>query len=163
MAITLRILATGLGQQYPRRLRAISTQKCGRKRSYQSLPFAGCGQPGSAQARPNELPRITGGFQLGYVCASIAKGGSSIWQLAAALLLLLPLAASAQAPTITAVSPAANAASAARTSPVQVRFDQALTAFRWTFRMGGQPHLSKPVTTPTGGKKSHFITLANRP
>ena len=46
---------------------------------------------------------------------------------------------------------------------IHLYFDQALTAFRWTFRMGGQPHLSKPVTTPTGGKKSHFITLANRP
>ncbi|MBO2012471.1 Ig-like domain-containing protein [Hymenobacter negativus] len=44
------------------------------------------------------------------------------------LLALLPWMAWAQAPTITAVSPVANARSAAPTSPVQVDFGQPLTA-----------------------------------
>ncbi|WP_226163070.1 LamG-like jellyroll fold domain-containing protein [Hymenobacter terricola] len=44
------------------------------------------------------------------------------------LLALLPWAAGAQAPTITAVTPPATARAAARTSPVAVTFDQALTS-----------------------------------
>lgn len=42
-------------------------------------------------------------------------------------------------------------------------FDYATEAFRWTFRFGGQPHLSTPVTPANGsGTKSHFVMLAER-
>ena len=42
-------------------------------------------------------------------------------------------------------------------------FDFAIEAFRWTFRFGGQPHLSKPVEPAHGSaSKSHFLTLAER-
>lgn len=42
-------------------------------------------------------------------------------------------------------------------------FDYAIHAFRWTFRFGGQPHLSKPVAPAHGNAtKSHFVALAER-
>ena len=42
-------------------------------------------------------------------------------------------------------------------------FDYAIEAFRWTFRFGGQPHLSKPVDPANGAAtKSHFVALAER-
>lgn len=42
-------------------------------------------------------------------------------------------------------------------------FDYGMTAFRWTFRLGGQPFLSAPVTPPNStATKSHFVTLAAR-
>ncbi len=42
-------------------------------------------------------------------------------------------------------------------------FDYAIEAFRWTFRFGGQPHLSAPVSPANGSAtKSHFVTLAER-
>ena len=42
-------------------------------------------------------------------------------------------------------------------------FDYATEAFRWTFRFGGQPHLSAPVSPANGAAtKSHFITLDER-
>lgn len=42
-------------------------------------------------------------------------------------------------------------------------FDYAIEAFRWTFRFGGQPHLSKPVAPAHGAAtKSHFVALADR-
>lgn len=42
-------------------------------------------------------------------------------------------------------------------------FDYDTQAFRWTFRMGGQGHLSAAVTPNKGSAtKSHFITLAAR-
>lgn len=42
-------------------------------------------------------------------------------------------------------------------------FDFNMRAFRWTFRMGGQPHLQAPVSPFKGSNtKSHFITLATR-
>lgn len=42
-------------------------------------------------------------------------------------------------------------------------FDYAIEAFRWTFRFGGQPHLSAPVAPAHGtDTKSHFVTLAER-
>lgn len=42
-------------------------------------------------------------------------------------------------------------------------FDHAIEAFRWTFRFGGQPHLSKPVAPANGvNTKSHFVALAER-
>lgn len=44
-------------------------------------------------------------------------------------------------------------------------FDYDVEAFRWTFRLGGQPYLSAPVNPAKGGSsntKSHFITLAER-
>lgn len=42
-------------------------------------------------------------------------------------------------------------------------FDYAIEAFRWTFRFGGQPHLSAPVSPANGSAtKSHFVALAER-
>ena len=42
-------------------------------------------------------------------------------------------------------------------------FDSATSAFRWTFRYGGQPHLSNPVSPANGADtKSHFVFLAER-
>lgn len=42
-------------------------------------------------------------------------------------------------------------------------FDYGLQAFRWTFRLGGQPHLSAPVAPANGAAtKSHFVALAER-
>lgn len=58
---------------------------------------------------------------------------------------------------------------ARRTSGVQfaqsmhLYFDYAINAFRWTFRIGGQPHLSAAVTPANGtNSKSHFVALAER-
>lgn len=50
-------------------------------------------------------------------------------------------------------------------SSIHLYFDQNLTAFRWTFRLAGQPYLSAPVSPPTGRgtfTKSHFVALATR-
>lgn len=42
-------------------------------------------------------------------------------------------------------------------------FDQGLTCFRWTFRIGGQPWLSAPIARKNGTNTlSHFVTLAAR-
>ena len=42
-------------------------------------------------------------------------------------------------------------------------FDQSMTAFRWTFRFGGQPWLSAPISRKSGSNTlSHFVTLATR-
>jgi HK97 family phage major capsid protein len=47
---------------------------------------------------------------------------------------------------------------------IHLYFDYNLTAFRWTFRLGGQPYLSAPVSPAKGSNtKSHFVTLAARP
>jgi HK97 family phage major capsid protein len=58
---------------------------------------------------------------------------------------------------------------ARRTSGVQfassmhLYFDYNIQAFRWTFRFGGQPHLSAPVMPANGANtKSHFVTLDER-
>lgn len=49
-------------------------------------------------------------------------------------------------------------------SSIHLYFDYNLTAFRWTFRLGGEPFLSAPVTPGKGASnKSHFVTLAARP
>ena len=46
---------------------------------------------------------------------------------------------------------------------IHLYFDYALQAFRWTFRYGGQPHLTAPVSPANGGAtKSHFVALAER-
>lgn len=46
---------------------------------------------------------------------------------------------------------------------IHLYFDYNIRAFRWVFRIGGQPFLSKPVPPANGGStKSHFITLAER-
>ncbi len=46
---------------------------------------------------------------------------------------------------------------------IHLYFDQNLTAFRWTFRLTGQPMLSKPVQPANGNTtKSHFVALATR-
>lgn len=46
---------------------------------------------------------------------------------------------------------------------IHLYFDYATQAFRWLFRYGGQPHLSKPVSPANGSAtKSHFIALAER-
>lgn len=48
-------------------------------------------------------------------------------------------------------------------SSMHLFFDYDIEAFRWTFRLGGQPFLSKPVAQAKGGGTlSHFITLATR-
>ncbi len=48
-------------------------------------------------------------------------------------------------------------------SSIHLYFDQNLTAFRWTFRLTGQPMLSKPIVPPnTNTTKSHFVALATR-
>jgi hypothetical protein len=42
-------------------------------------------------------------------------------------------------------------------------FDQGVTAFRWTLRVGGQPWLSTPITRKNGSNTlSHFVTLQAR-
>lgn len=42
-------------------------------------------------------------------------------------------------------------------------FDQAVTAFRWTLRVGGQPWLSAPIARKNGSNTlSHFVTLGAR-
>lgn len=42
-------------------------------------------------------------------------------------------------------------------------FDYNMEALRWTFRFGGQPHLSAPVSPANGtDTKSHFVALAER-
>ncbi|WP_236697343.1 phage major capsid protein [Sphingomonas sp. Leaf357] len=46
---------------------------------------------------------------------------------------------------------------------IHLYFDYNIRAFRWVFRVGGQPILSKPVTPANGGSvKSYFVTLAER-
>jgi len=46
---------------------------------------------------------------------------------------------------------------------IHLYFDRGLQAFRWAFRLGGQPHLSAPVSPAKGGTtRSHFVTLATR-
>lgn len=46
---------------------------------------------------------------------------------------------------------------------IHLYFDYNLRAFRWTFRMGGQPYLSKPVSPARGSAtKSHFVVLEDR-
>jgi HK97 family phage major capsid protein len=48
-------------------------------------------------------------------------------------------------------------------SSIHLYFDYDLSAFRWTFRFGGQPYLSAPVTPKNGNsEKSHFVTLNER-
>jgi len=48
-------------------------------------------------------------------------------------------------------------------SSIHLYFDYGEQAFRWTIRLGGQPHLSKPVSPKKGtATKSHFVTLAER-
>ena len=48
-------------------------------------------------------------------------------------------------------------------SSMHLFFDYAMTAFRWTFRIGGQPFLSAAVSPQKGSTtRSHFITLAAR-
>lgn len=47
---------------------------------------------------------------------------------------------------------------------IHLFFDYNMSAFRWTFRVGGQPYLSAPVPAAKGtSTKSHFVTLAGRP
>jgi HK97 family phage major capsid protein len=48
-------------------------------------------------------------------------------------------------------------------SSIHLYFDYGVQAFRWTVRLGGQPHLSAPVSPKNGTTtKSHFVTLAER-
>ncbi len=48
-------------------------------------------------------------------------------------------------------------------SSMHLYFDYDLEAFRWTFRLGGQPFLSAAVSPAKGSStKSHFVTLAVR-
>jgi HK97 family phage major capsid protein len=49
-------------------------------------------------------------------------------------------------------------------SSIHLYFDFGATAFRHTFRFGGQPHLSAAVSPKNGSAtQSHFVTLATRP
>jgi HK97 family phage major capsid protein len=46
---------------------------------------------------------------------------------------------------------------------IHLYFDYNIKAFRWIFRIGGQPHLSAPVSPNKGSAtRSHFVTLAAR-
>lgn len=46
---------------------------------------------------------------------------------------------------------------------IHLFFDYDMMAFRWTFRVAGQPHLSAPVGPAKGSNnKSHFVTLDTR-
>jgi HK97 family phage major capsid protein len=48
-------------------------------------------------------------------------------------------------------------------SSIHLNFDTAQTAFRWTFRFGGTPYLSAPISPANGSStRSHFIALADR-
>ncbi|MGE4338204.1 MAG: phage major capsid protein [Pigmentiphaga sp.] len=48
-------------------------------------------------------------------------------------------------------------------SSIHLYFDYGVEAFRWTFRVGGQPFLSAPVSPNNGSNtRSHFVTLAAR-
>ncbi len=48
-------------------------------------------------------------------------------------------------------------------SSIHLWFDYGLQAFRWTFRMGGQPFLSAAIDPANGSNtKSHFVFLATR-
>lgn len=48
-------------------------------------------------------------------------------------------------------------------SSIHLYFDYGVQAFRWTFRLGGQPYLSAPVTPAKGSNtRSHFVSLAVR-
>lgn len=46
---------------------------------------------------------------------------------------------------------------------IHLYFDYNIRAFRWIFRIGGQPVLSEPVSVPNSAStKSHFVTIAER-
>ncbi len=46
---------------------------------------------------------------------------------------------------------------------IHLFFDYNISAFRWIFRLGGQPYLSKPVQPAKGtASKSHFVALEAR-
>jgi HK97 family phage major capsid protein len=48
-------------------------------------------------------------------------------------------------------------------SSIHLYFDYNATAYRWTFRLGGQPYLSAPMAAAKGSNsKSHFVMLAAR-
>jgi HK97 family phage major capsid protein len=48
-------------------------------------------------------------------------------------------------------------------SSIHLYFDYGLTAFRWTFRLGGQPFLSAAVSPAKGtNTKSHFVVVETR-
>ena len=48
-------------------------------------------------------------------------------------------------------------------SSMHLYFDYNIQAFRWTFRFGGQPHLSAAVSPANGSNtKSHFVVLQTR-
>lgn len=48
-------------------------------------------------------------------------------------------------------------------SSIHLFFDYGIQAFRWTFRLGGQPFLSAPVAPAKGSNtKSHFVALDAR-
>ena len=47
-------------------------------------------------------------------------------------------------------------------SSIHLYFDYDVSAFRWTFRLAGQPFLSGPMATPNAATKSHFVVLDAR-
>ena len=49
-------------------------------------------------------------------------------------------------------------------SSIHLYFDVGMVAFRWTFRLTGEPYLSAPMQPAKGATtKSHFVALASRP
>jgi len=91
------------------------------------------------------------------------------------LLLGLPIRYSEHAQTLgvkgdlVAVNPAGYYAAIKRGGPkfassIHLYFDYNATAFRWTFRLAGEPYLSAPVAAAKGSNtRSHFVALASRP
>jgi HK97 family phage major capsid protein len=48
-------------------------------------------------------------------------------------------------------------------SSIHLYFDYGLQSFRWTFKMNGQPYLSKPITPANGSNtRSHFVVMEAR-
>lgn len=48
-------------------------------------------------------------------------------------------------------------------SSIHLFFDYGVQAFRWTFRLGGRPYMTAPVSPARGSStKSHFVALATR-
>lgn len=47
-------------------------------------------------------------------------------------------------------------------SSIHLYFDYGIQAFRWTFRLGGEPFLSDVVTANKGDTKSHFVCIEAR-
>lgn len=114
--------------------------------------------------------------------ATMAIGNQPIWtppnagltQAPGGMLLGYPIKFSEHAETVgdvgdlSLVNPAGYYAAIKRggvrfASSIHLYFDYNATAFRWTFRLGGQPYLSAPMGAAKGSNsKSHFVLLEAR-